>query len=93
MYYLLFYEFAENYLERRTAFREEHLALARAAHEGGDLVMAGALSDPADGAVLIFQGTDSSAAEVFVANDPYVKNGLVLSHKIRPWTVVFGGKE
>lgn len=93
MYYLLIYDFVSDYLERREPFRDQHLALAKAAFEKGDIAMAGALMEPADGAVIIFKGSDSSAAEDFVANDPYVKNGLVVSHQIRPWTVVFGGDE
>jgi hypothetical protein len=28
--------------------------------------------------------------EQFVANDPYVKNGLVTRWRIRPWTTVVG---
>jgi uncharacterized protein YciI len=93
MYYLLLYNYVDDYLERREPLRDGHLALAKGAHEKGDIVMAGALADPADGAVIIFKGGDPSAAERFVANDPYVKNGLVVSHKIRPWTVVFGGEK
>ena len=54
MYYLLFYDVVDDYLERRTALRAEHLALAEAARERGDLVLAGALDEPADGAVLVF---------------------------------------
>ncbi len=39
---LLEYVLAEDYLERRAALREDHLALARAAHERGELLLAGA---------------------------------------------------
>ena len=44
MDYLLFYEAAPDYLERRGAFRAEHLALAWEAQARGDLVLAGALA-------------------------------------------------
>ena len=91
MYHLLFYETVENYVERRAPFREEHLAYATAAHEQGELFMAGALAEPADGAVLVFKGEDPSVAEAFAANDPYVKAGLIAKWKVRPWTVVIGG--
>ena len=40
MYFLLFYEFTDDYIERRRAFREEHLELAREAKERGELVLA-----------------------------------------------------
>ena len=90
-YWLLFYDVVPDYLERRGEFRDEHLGLATAAHERGELVLAGALAEPADGAVLVFRGDDASAAEQFAAADPYVRNGLVSSWRVRPWTVVVGG--
>ena len=90
MYYLLFYTTVENYVERRAPFREEHIKLANAAHERGEIVMAGALAEPADGAVLVFKGDNPSVAEEFAKNDPYVLNGLITKWKIRPWTVVIG---
>ena len=77
-------------MERRTAFRDDHLALAREAHDRGEIVLAGALADPADGAVLVFRGDDRSVAERFAELDPYVKNGLVTRWRVRPWTVVIG---
>jgi len=91
VYYLLLYDVVDDYLERRGAYRAEHLALARAAHERGEIVLAGALADPADGAVLVFKGDDRTAAERFAQNDPYVKNGLVSRWRVRDWTVVVGG--
>jgi uncharacterized protein YciI len=42
MYFLLFYEVVDDYIERRRAFREEHLGLAQEAEERGELVLAGA---------------------------------------------------
>ena len=91
MHYLLFYEFGENMLERRIPYRDEHLALARAAHERGELLIAGAFPELPHGAVLIFRSDDATAAEAFAANDPYVVNGLVTSWRIRPWQVGVGG--
>jgi uncharacterized protein len=90
MYYALFYTTVEDYIEKRAAYREEHLKLATAAYESGKLVMAGALADPADGALLIFKSDDPEAAEEFAKNDPYVKNGLITKWKVRPWNVVIG---
>jgi uncharacterized protein YciI len=91
MYYILFYKTVDNYVERRKPFREEHLAYANAAHERGELVMAGALAEPVDSAVLVFKGEDASNAEGFARNDPYVKNGLITEWQVRPWSVVIGG--
>jgi uncharacterized protein len=90
-YYLLFYQTVENYIERRAPYREAHLVLARQARDRGELIMAGALADPADGAVLVFRGDHASVAEDFARNDPYVMHGLIHSWQVRPWTVVIGG--
>ena len=90
MHYLRLYEAAPDYLERRPAFRNEHLTLAWQAHDRGELILAGALAEPVDGAVFLFQGNSPAAAEAFAAADPYVKNGLVKSWRVRPWTTVVG---
>ena len=85
MHYLLFYDVVPDYGERRVPFRAEHLALARAAHARGELVLGGALADPIDGAVLLFRGDSPAAAEAFAAADPYVRNGLVTRWRVRAW--------
>ena len=89
-HFLLFYEAGPDYLERRPQFRGEHLARAWEAVERGDIVVAGALADPVDGAVLMFQGEDKSVAEDFARADPYVTNGLVARWHVREWTTVVG---
>jgi uncharacterized protein len=93
MYFLLLYELVDDYLERRVPLRNDHLALARAAHERGELVLAGAFADPADAVALVFRSDDASTVEAFVDADPYVENGLVTAWRIRPWTVVIGADE
>ncbi len=90
MHDLLFYETSKDYLERRGEFRAEHLALAWQAVDRGELVLGGALADPVDGSVLLFQGESPDVAERFVRSDPYVKNGLVTRWRVRPWTTVVG---
>ena len=90
-HFLLFYDGAPDYLERRPQYRGAHLAYAWAAVDRGELLLGGALADPVDGAVLLFQGEDSSAAEAFARSDPYVVNGLVARWHVREWTTVVGG--
>jgi uncharacterized protein YciI len=92
MYYMLLYEVVDDFINRRAPFREEHLGMARKAQERGELFMAGALSDPVDGAALVFKTEDRAVPERFAENDPYVKEGLVRSWKIRKWNVVIGGE-
>jgi uncharacterized protein YciI len=91
-YFALFYEVVDGYAERRMPFRQEHLGIANAARERGELVMAGALGEPIDGALLVFKADDRSVAEEFARNDPYVLNGLVTRWEVRPWAVVIGGQ-
>src|SRR5579859_99166 len=89
-YYALFYEVRSDFIARRVPYRDEHLGLARDAHARGELVLAGALADPADGALLIFQGESPAVAEAFAQRDPYVNNGLITKWKVRNWNVVVG---
>jgi uncharacterized protein YciI len=92
-YYALFYrEVVPDFITKRGAYREEHLGLAREAHARGELVLAGALAEPPDGALLVFRGENPTAVEDFVRRDPYVLNGLVKRWEIRPWTVVVGNQ-
>lgn len=88
-HFLLTYTLAPDYLDRRQAFRAEHLALAKAATERGELLLGGAL-DPAEEAVLLFAGEDAGAAEAFARTDPYVANGLVTAWRVREWLTVVG---
>ena len=90
MHDLLLYDVVPDYVARRTPFRGEHLALAQAAYDRGELVLGGALADPVDGAVLIFRGDSPAAAEAFARADPYVRNGLVNRWRVRAWNTVIG---
>ncbi|ASV99379.1 YciI-like protein [Paraburkholderia aromaticivorans] len=90
MHYLLTYDLVSDYLERRAAYRDAHLKLAWAAVERGELLLAGALAEPTDTAVLLFQGDSPAAAEAFAQADPYVLAGLVTRWRVREWTTVVG---
>jgi hypothetical protein len=90
MHYLLMYDLVPDYLERRAEYREAHLKLAWAAAERGELLLAGALAEPTDGAVLLFEGDSPAAAEAFARADPYVLSGLVARWRVREWTTVVG---
>lgn len=90
MDYLLFYDYAPDYLERRGEFRDSHLKLAWAAQAKGQLILGGAFANPADGAVLHFRGDSPAVAQEFAKADPYVSHGLVLHWKVREWITVVG---
>ncbi len=91
MYFALFYDTVDNFVERRQPYRAAHLAHVEHAHRDGRLLLAGALN-PADGALLVFRADRASEVEEFARNDPYVMNGLVKAWRVREWTVVIGGE-
>ena len=88
MRWVLIYDLVDDYLDRRATVRAEHLGLARAARERGELLLAGALADPYDRALLVFAGERPDVAEAFARDDPYVRNGLVSSWTVRQWNEI-----
>lgn len=90
MHYLLFYDYAPDYMERRDKYRSEHLTLAWQSHARGEFLLGGVLADPVDGAVLLFQTDSPAVPERFAAADPYVRHGLVTAWRVRPWHTVAG---
>ncbi|HEY1468838.1 MAG TPA: YciI-like protein [Candidatus Acidoferrum sp.] len=91
-YFAVFYDVVDDFVARRAAFRQEHLRGVSESYARGELVLAGALADPADAALLIFHAHDKGVVESFIRNDPYVINGLVKKWEIRPWNVVSGNE-
>jgi uncharacterized protein len=89
-HFLLTYELAADYLERRPNFRDQHLSLAWRAADSGALLLAGAVGDPVESALLVFN--DQEAATAFAEADPYVSQGLVKSWRVTPWATVVGAK-
>jgi hypothetical protein len=85
---LLLYEYVEDIVERRAPHRAEHLELIGTWVADGRVVAGGATGDPPAGALIVFrEGADPVA---FTAVDPYVREGLVTSWRVEPWTVVAG---
>ena len=90
MHYLMSYQLSDDYLARREQYRAVHLRLAWEAQARGEIILAGALPDPFDTALLLFQGDSPDVAERFAQSDPYVSNGLVTAYTIRQWNTVVG---
>ena len=90
MHFVLIYDVGEDFIEQRGRFRDEHLALAWQAVGAGELVLAGALSEPTDGALLLFESPTPDAAVRFAEADPYVRNGLVKRWRVQRWHTVVG---
>src|SRR5713226_2897019 len=92
-YYALFYEVIDDYVARRAQFRQEHLRLAAEAHKRGELVFAGAFTEPVDRALIVFNVDEKTKVEAFARKDPYVVNGLARKWEVRPWNVVVGNEQ
>jgi uncharacterized protein YciI len=90
MHYLLLYDVVPDYVTRRQPLRVAHLTYAQPFVQRGDLLLGGALADPVDQAVLLFQGQAPTVAEEFARGDPYVQAGLVVRWRVRPWITVAG---
>ncbi|HXI29360.1 MAG TPA: YciI-like protein [Vicinamibacterales bacterium] len=91
-FFALSYDVVPNFAERRMPVRETHLRLIREAHDRGLLVLAGAVGDPPDGALLVFRADSALPVEDFARADPYVREGLVTAWRVRPWHVVIGAE-
>lgn len=91
MHYLLFYEKSPNHAQRERPYQATHLDYVKAAARSGDLVLAGSLADPIDGAaLLLFRADSPTVAERFAAGDPYVVHGIISRWYVRAWTTVVG---
>jgi uncharacterized protein YciI len=90
VHYLLLYDVVDDYPTRRTPFRADHLAYAQSFADRGQLLLGGALANPIDGAVLLFQADSTDVVERFAVNDPYVIHGVVTRWRVREWTTVVG---
>jgi uncharacterized protein len=91
-HFALVYDVVPGFVERRMPFREAHLQRVRDANARGELLLAGALGDPPDGALLVFRADAADVAEGFARADPYVLEGLVTGWRVRPWNVVIGAE-
>ena len=89
-HFALMYDVVDGFAEKRMPFRPQHLELIQDAHARGNLLLAGALGDPPDGALLVFRAESADVAERFATADPYVTGGLVRRWSVRSWNVVIG---
>ena len=89
-YYALFYDVVDGFADRRIPHRPAHLTKINESHARGELVMAGALGNPPEGALIVFKADTADAAERFARADPYVTQGLVTRWRVVRWNVVIG---
>jgi uncharacterized protein len=86
--YVMTYYPSEGFLALAQQHAAAHRARLREFHDRGLLLMAGPLDQPPSGEALgIF--TSREAAEEFIADDPFVKGGVVARWTVRPFADYF----
>ena len=97
MLYVLTGEDAPGKLDARMAVRPAHLARLEALRDEGRLVVAGPMPaidspDPGPagffGSLVIAEFPSQGDAEAWLANDPYVTNGVFARTSVRPYKKV-----
>jgi uncharacterized protein len=92
MKYVLFYESAEDVLNRAPAHIDAHVARGRDFHARGLPTMYGPFGDPQrEGSMAIF--TSREGAEEFATGDAFVLNGVVRDWRIQEWDKALAGRE
>ncbi|HXV15421.1 MAG TPA: YciI family protein [Gemmatimonadaceae bacterium] len=82
-----FYDMAPGALANVMTHFPAHRARLEEFYNRGDLVAAGPLGSPPEGAMAIFNSRE--AAEEFIAGDPFVVNGLVSNWRLVEWGAAF----
>ncbi len=88
MKFVLWGTYCPDALERRTPFREEHLAGLQRQKEEGLLVTLG----PTEGSTHVFgiyEARSHEDVEAAVKNDVYWRNGIWTAVEIHPWIQAF----
>lgn len=87
--HVVLYASAPDVLSRAPAHFPAHKARLDEFHARGELLLVGTFGDPQEqGSMAIF--TTREAAEAFVADDPFVLNGVVRAWEIREWNEILG---
>jgi uncharacterized protein len=88
MRFVLWGTYCTNALERRTPYREEHLAGLQQQKEAGVLITLG----PTEGSTHVFgiyEAASQDAVEQLLHNDVYWRNGIWTELKVYPWIQAF----
>jgi len=89
--FLVTYRYVPGMEERRTPHRPAHLEWISELHTAGRLLLAGALLDPVDSAVLVFRAPDAYTLRQLLLADPYARANLIVEVSVRPFGLVVGG--
>jgi uncharacterized protein len=82
-----FYEMAPDAVLKIMTYYPAHRERLEEFHARGDLIAAGPLGNPPEGAMGIFMTRES--AEEFIEGDPFVVNGLISKWRLVEWNAAF----
>ena len=86
--YVLWGSYCENALEKRTPYRQDHLAGLAKLKEQGILVTLGPTQDNTQ-VFGIYEAENEETVRQFVENDPYWKNGIWTDYQVKEWIQAF----
>jgi uncharacterized protein YciI len=89
--FVVIYRYVPDIERRRVPYREEHLRWLHGMAEQGLVLLAGAVREPVDSAVLVVRATDLYAARRLLIDDPYAKANLITEVVARPIGLAIGG--
>lgn len=87
--YILLGSYCENVLERRAAYRDEHLAGLRQQQESGILITLGPTQDLTK-VFGIYEADDEAVVRSLIEGDPYWKNGIWTEYEVKEWIQAIG---
>ena len=89
--YVVFYETALDAVARIPEVYPAHRARVDEFHARGELLMVGTFADPiTEGSMAVFRSR--AGAEEFVADDPFVTEGVVGGWTLREWNEALTGQ-
>jgi hypothetical protein len=86
MKHVLTYELAEGAQALAVQHFPAHRARLDEFHQRGVLLLVGTFADEPVGAMAVF--TTREAVEEFMADDPFLRHGVVGGHRVREWDEV-----
>ena len=88
--FAVLYQYVPDMQSRRDPHRAAHLAWLRRLAADGVVLLAGALQDPIDGAILVFRGESALAVRRLLLEDPYASAELISLVTVRPIGLAVG---
>ena len=86
--YVMWGSYREDVLEKRTPYREAHLAGLAAQKTEGILITVGPTKDVTK-VFAIYDAPDETTVRNLVESDPYWKNGIWTEYQVKEWIQVY----